>query len=180
MFPWTKALSFNTQAEGQGSQRQAITYKQYPFSEQEQQEAKVKVKETDPTCSQIWTFPVTIQRIFMFSTGFMLKIQRILDHQQGLIKKIAHWVAYQQNPHLMSHFFPVDIYHNPAGWQFEEFGLEHRKEPLALDSWRKEWIIPTYSVFPTKTWFSSFDCKSSSFSCFHVLLYFWQIWLPAS
>ena len=37
----------------------AIMYRQYPFSEQKQWEAKVKVKETDPTCSQIWLFPVT-------------------------------------------------------------------------------------------------------------------------
>ena len=35
-------------------------YTQYPFSEQKQRKAKVKVKETDPTCSQIWLFPVTI------------------------------------------------------------------------------------------------------------------------
>ena len=35
-------------------------YRQYPFGEQKQREAKVKVKETDPTCSQIWLFPVTI------------------------------------------------------------------------------------------------------------------------
>ena len=36
-----------------------LVYRQYPFSEQKQREAKVKVKETDPTCSQIWLFPVT-------------------------------------------------------------------------------------------------------------------------
>ena len=36
-------------------------YGQYSFSEQKQQpDAKVKVKETDPTCSQIWLFLVTI------------------------------------------------------------------------------------------------------------------------
>ena len=34
-------------------------YRQYPFSEQKQWKAKVKVKETDPTCGQIWLFPVT-------------------------------------------------------------------------------------------------------------------------
>ena len=34
-------------------------YRQYPFSEQKQRKAKVKVRETDPTCSQIWLFPVT-------------------------------------------------------------------------------------------------------------------------
>ena len=34
-------------------------YRQYPFSEQKQWEAKVKVKETDPACSQILFFPVT-------------------------------------------------------------------------------------------------------------------------
>ena len=34
-------------------------YRQYPFSEQKQRKAKVKVKETDPPCSQIWFFPVT-------------------------------------------------------------------------------------------------------------------------
>lgn len=44
MFPWTKALRFSIQAEGQGSQRQAIMYRQYPFSEQMQWEAKIKVK----------------------------------------------------------------------------------------------------------------------------------------
>ena len=52
---WTKALWFNIQAEGQGSPSQAIMYKQYAFSEQKQQEAKVKV--TDPTWSQNWLFP---------------------------------------------------------------------------------------------------------------------------
>ena len=35
-------------------------YRQYPFSEQKQRKAKVKVKETDPTCSQIWLLPVAI------------------------------------------------------------------------------------------------------------------------
>ena len=35
-------------------------YRQYPFSEQKQQEAKVKVKETDPTCSQILLSPVVL------------------------------------------------------------------------------------------------------------------------
>ena len=35
-------------------------YRQYPFSEQKEQKARVKVKETDPTCSQIWLFSVTI------------------------------------------------------------------------------------------------------------------------
>ena len=35
-------------------------YRQYPFSEQKQWKAKVKVKETDPTYSPIWLFPVTI------------------------------------------------------------------------------------------------------------------------
>ena len=60
MFPSTKALWFNIQAEGQCSLRQATVYRQYPFIEQKQREAKVKVKETDPTCSQIWLFPVTV------------------------------------------------------------------------------------------------------------------------
>ena len=60
MFPWTKALWFNIQAERQGSPRQAIMYRQYPFSEQKQQKAKVKVKETDLTYSQIWLFSVTV------------------------------------------------------------------------------------------------------------------------
>ena len=32
---------------------------QNPFSAQKQGEAKVKVKETDPTCGQILFFPVT-------------------------------------------------------------------------------------------------------------------------
>ena len=59
LFPWTKALWFNVQAEGQGSPRQAIRYRQYPFSEQKQQEAKIKVKGTGPTWSQNWLFPVT-------------------------------------------------------------------------------------------------------------------------
>ena len=59
MCPWTNALWFNIQAEGQGSPRQAFMYRQYPFSEQKQQKATVKVKETDPTCSRIWLFPVT-------------------------------------------------------------------------------------------------------------------------
>ena len=53
MFPWTKALLFNIQAEGHGSPRQAIMCREYPFSEQKQQEAKVKIKETDPTWSLI-------------------------------------------------------------------------------------------------------------------------------
>ena len=40
-------------------------YRQYPFSEQKQQKAKVKVKETDPTCSQIWLFPVTLSLLLI-------------------------------------------------------------------------------------------------------------------
>ena len=40
-------------------------YTQYPFSEQKQQKAKVKVKETDPTCSQIWLIPVTLTLVRM-------------------------------------------------------------------------------------------------------------------
>ena len=60
MFPGTKALWFNIQAEGQGSQRQAIMYRQYPLSEQKQLEEKVKVKETDPPWGQILFFPVTL------------------------------------------------------------------------------------------------------------------------
>ena len=51
----TKPLWFNIQAEGQGSLRQTIVYKQYAFSEQKQPEAKVKVKETT-NWSQNWLF----------------------------------------------------------------------------------------------------------------------------
>ena len=40
--------------------------RQYPFSEQKQWEAKVKVKETDPTCSQIWPFPVALKWAILF------------------------------------------------------------------------------------------------------------------
>ena len=58
MFPWTKARWFNIQAEGQSSLRQATMYRQYHFSEQKQWEENFKVKETDPTCSQILVFPV--------------------------------------------------------------------------------------------------------------------------
>ena len=36
-------------------------YRQYPFSEPKQRKAKVKAKETDPTRSQIWLFPVTLE-----------------------------------------------------------------------------------------------------------------------
>ena len=32
-------------------------YRQYPLSEQMQREANVKVKETDPTCSQDFVLP---------------------------------------------------------------------------------------------------------------------------
>ena len=35
-------------------------YRQYPFSERKELEAKVKVKETDPTCSKILFFPVAL------------------------------------------------------------------------------------------------------------------------
>ena len=34
-------------------------YRLYPFSKKKQWKAKDKVKETDPTCSQIWLFPGT-------------------------------------------------------------------------------------------------------------------------
>ena len=34
-------------------------YGWFPFREQKQWEAKVKVKETDPTWSQNWLFPIT-------------------------------------------------------------------------------------------------------------------------
>ena len=37
-------------------------YRQYPFSEQKQLDAKFKIKETDPTCSQILFFPVIFAR----------------------------------------------------------------------------------------------------------------------
>ena len=40
-------------------------YRQYPFLEQKQQEAKVKVKETDPTWSQNRLFPVTPSHAFV-------------------------------------------------------------------------------------------------------------------
>ena len=52
-----KALWYNIQAEGQGSLRPVIMYRQNPFSEQNQEEAKVT--ETDSTFSQILFFPVT-------------------------------------------------------------------------------------------------------------------------
>ena len=52
---WTKTLWFNIQSEGQGSLRPAVMYKQYPFNEQKQWEAKVR--ETDLTWSPL--FPVT-------------------------------------------------------------------------------------------------------------------------
>ena len=38
-------------------------YRQYPCSEQKQWEAKVKVKETGPTCNPIWLFPVTLPNL---------------------------------------------------------------------------------------------------------------------
>ena len=53
-----KAFWFNIQAEGQGSPRQPIMYKQYPFSEQKQRAAKVKV--TDPTWGQNWLLSETL------------------------------------------------------------------------------------------------------------------------
>ena len=49
---WTKAFC-------QGSLRQTIMYRQYPFSKQKKWETKVKAKETDSTWSQILFFPVT-------------------------------------------------------------------------------------------------------------------------
>ena len=49
---------FNILAEGQGSPRQPIMYKQYPFSEQKQRAAKVKV--TDPTWGQNWLLSETL------------------------------------------------------------------------------------------------------------------------
>ena len=52
-----KGSYFHIQAEGQVSLKQAIMYKHYPYSEQKQPEAKVKVKETDPTWNQF--FPIT-------------------------------------------------------------------------------------------------------------------------
>ena len=58
-FPWTKAFWFNIQSEGKGSPKQGIPYRQYPSSEQKQWKAKVKVKGTDPTWSQILFFPET-------------------------------------------------------------------------------------------------------------------------
>lgn len=44
------------QAGGQCSPRQAVVYRQYPFSERKQPEATVEVKEIDPTWSHF--FPV--------------------------------------------------------------------------------------------------------------------------
>ena len=40
-------------------------YTQYPFSEQKQWKVKVKVKETDPTRSQIWLFPVSYKYLYL-------------------------------------------------------------------------------------------------------------------
>ena len=72
MFPWTKVLWFSIQAEGQSTQRQAILYRQYPFSEQKQGEAKIKVKETDPTWSQILllTYSIVIHRTWTIKLEF--------------------------------------------------------------------------------------------------------------
>ena len=67
---------FNIQAEGQGSPRQAIMYKQYPFSEQKQLEAKLKKKEIDPTWSHNWVFPEhkEIQYFYRFHSISYYKI----------------------------------------------------------------------------------------------------------
>lgn len=43
-------------------------YRQYPFSEQKELEAKVKVKETDPT-GQILFFPVALLNLTVLSTS---------------------------------------------------------------------------------------------------------------
>ena len=42
-------------------------YRQYLFSEQNELEATVKVKETDPTCSQILFFPVALLNLTLLS-----------------------------------------------------------------------------------------------------------------
>ena len=46
-------------------------YGQYPFSEQKQWQVKVKVKETDPTWSQILFFPVTEAMSPALAGGFL-------------------------------------------------------------------------------------------------------------
>ena len=50
-------------------------YRQYPFREQKQREAKVKVKETDPTWSQNWLVPLTVPGAGVLGEGlgFMAK-----------------------------------------------------------------------------------------------------------
>ena len=50
-----KGSYFHIQAEGQVSLKQAIMYKHYPYSEQKQPEAKVKIKETT-NWSRNWLF----------------------------------------------------------------------------------------------------------------------------
>ena len=64
-------------------------YRQYPFSEQKQQEAKVKVKETDPTCSQIWLFPVTLSHALSTYPGRLVyRADMIITTLQ--IRKLRH------------------------------------------------------------------------------------------
>ena len=43
-------------------------YRQYPFSEQKQQKAKVIVKETEPTCSQELAFPCYRKSVVLTQT----------------------------------------------------------------------------------------------------------------
>ena len=71
-----KGSYFHIQAEGQVSLKQAIVYKHYPYSEQKQPEAKVKVKETDQHgiifCSSLLQVGLIVNN-YMYVKHFFVK-----------------------------------------------------------------------------------------------------------
>ena len=103
---WTKAFWFNIQAEGQGSLRQPVICRQYPFSilkQQKQQEAKIKVKETEPRWSRNWLFLVTqepwshhfqraLEAFYAHNTGIW-NVQPHSSVQRWLSSFLCHWIA---------------------------------------------------------------------------------------
>ena len=65
-------------------------YRQYPFSAQKQRNAEVKVKQTDPTCSPVWLFPVTkavaiLILVFILGALTLISIITVLEQQMLII-----------------------------------------------------------------------------------------------
>ena len=73
-------------------------YRQYPFSEQKQWETEVKVKETDPTCSQVFFFPVTASRSTRMKSVFLYWAESDLPFSFFQILWPTTFISYVSSP----------------------------------------------------------------------------------